>query len=393
MNRDEVKTAFRIGARTILADFGSSEFGSHRDSLFRSKTRLRGSGLFISESLTPRRRHILRSLLELKAAGKLYAVFTQSGDIFVRETGSSSPARVPDMPTVQRLAAAAASRRPVHGRTQASIVGVRASSTETTDTQADGLRSRPGSAAPGRSGSASATSTRDPPQPRRSGTAPSPIPSAVSIPPCSSDPGTPLPVVRGPLPDPRRDDPIESRRPAVLPSAGQASPGGLLAAPLRSAVMSEVTPAVIAPPISAAAALPDGGWFDAVSGPTASDPAPPASTTRGRPAAAAPARQKISCKLRVSVGSRSRVISVSNENDVLETITDLIKASKRKPGRYFKCVDKFWDEYGQCVRGVLTSAEGGGADAQKVAEAVTRVRASANKLYQELRCSLDSVEK
>ena len=51
------------------------------------------------------------------------------------------------------------------------------------------------------------------------------------------------------------------------------------------------------------------------------------------------------------------MISLSNEDDVLETITDLIKASKRKPGKNFKCVDKFWDEYGQCVRRVLTIAE------------------------------------
>ena len=78
---------------------------------------------------------------------------------------------------------------------------------------------------------------------------------------------------------------------------------------------------------------------------------------------------------------------------MLGTITDLIKASKRKPGKHLKCVDKFWVEYGQCVSGVLTIAVGGGADTQKVDAEVTRVRASANQLYQELRRSLDSVEK
>ena len=107
----QVKAAFRLGDRAILAEFQSSAVGSDRDTLFRTKTRLRGSGLFISESLTPRRRQILRGLLQLKAEMKIISVFTQSGDIFIRETSSSPPVRIPDMSAVQRLAAAV-SRRP-----------------------------------------------------------------------------------------------------------------------------------------------------------------------------------------------------------------------------------------------------------------------------------------
>ena len=103
LDRTQIKTAFRMGARIIMVEFLSGDSGSDRDNLFRMKTSLRGSGMFISESLTQRRRHILRNILELKKSRKVFTVFTQSGDIFVRETASSPPVRVADMSAVQRL--------------------------------------------------------------------------------------------------------------------------------------------------------------------------------------------------------------------------------------------------------------------------------------------------
>ena len=107
--------------------------------------------------------------------------------------------------------------------------------------------------------------------------------------------------------------------------------------------------------------------------------------------AVAPAGQHISCKLRVAVGTRSRIISVRNENDVVETITDLMSASKRDPEKYLACVNKFWKEYGQCVRRIVASAGEGEAEERKAADAVRRVKASADQLFLTLRPELDSM--
>ena len=192
----EVKSAFRLGGKTILVKFVSSGRGSNRDLIFTSKTRLRGSGLFISESLTSRRRHILRSLLQLKKAQQISSVFTQSSDIFIRETSSSPPIRIPDMSAVRQLTLArAVSQRPEQGRAQSGSARSRARAGRATDTS---LSVAPQSST-GRATRAldrtSTASTCNLPPPLRSG--PTPAPPAVRA---AADPSSldaPLPVAQG----------------------------------------------------------------------------------------------------------------------------------------------------------------------------------------------------
>ena len=91
MDRNQIASYFRLRSGTIFIEFTSTGPGSDRDAVFRSKTKLRGSGIFISESLTPRRHHLFRTLLEMKRAGKIAAVYTQTGDIIIRKGAGSRP--------------------------------------------------------------------------------------------------------------------------------------------------------------------------------------------------------------------------------------------------------------------------------------------------------------
>ena len=337
LDLSQVKAAFRLRNQNIFVEFTSVGLGSNRDSLYRQKTRLKGTGLFVSESLTPKRQMIMRDLLQLKKEKQIWAVYTQSGNIFVRKTSTSTPIRMPDMSAVKRL-------------------------TE----DVSGGHSQP-----------------------RAQTA-SPVVAAVEVchnvrpgrAPAGGGAGQRPPSVRSVPADPSGGDPAESRRPAAAGTHRRAdpdTPDSHLEAPLRApAVASEVVPiATNKSPVHQSHSQCDA---DSGHGPVPSTASPV--TRRTSPAALRSAGRPVNCKLRVEVGSRSRIISVNNGGDVMETLTDLIRASERKPEEYLKCMDKFWGEYSQCVERIVTDAEGGGPEARKVADKVRRVKASADQLIE-----------
>ena len=55
INCTQIKDIRKLKNGKTMIEFTAGGPGSERDILFRSKSKLRGSGLFISESLTPRR--------------------------------------------------------------------------------------------------------------------------------------------------------------------------------------------------------------------------------------------------------------------------------------------------------------------------------------------------
>ena len=69
--------------------FSSSAPDSTRDFLFRNKTKLQGTGLFIGERLAPSRRRQLNLALAQKRAGRLDAVFTRGGTVYVVQHGGN----------------------------------------------------------------------------------------------------------------------------------------------------------------------------------------------------------------------------------------------------------------------------------------------------------------
>ena len=77
LDTSQVRTAFRLRSGNILVEFCSAGRLSERDILFRSKSKLRGTGLYISESLTPRRQDIFRTLLQLKKTHQIHSAYTQ----------------------------------------------------------------------------------------------------------------------------------------------------------------------------------------------------------------------------------------------------------------------------------------------------------------------------
>ena len=99
----QIECAFRLRGKSILMKFTSAASGSDRDNLFKTKTYLRGTGLYISESLTPRRQEIYRTLVKLKKEGAVKTTFTRAGDIFVRVSTDSDPIKITDRDALNSL--------------------------------------------------------------------------------------------------------------------------------------------------------------------------------------------------------------------------------------------------------------------------------------------------
>ena len=89
--------------RQLRVRFTYSRPGSDRDILFRNKTRLRGTGLFIRESLTPKRQGMFNELVAKKRDKKIVTVFTRSGTVFAVVNQGERPRPVRSDDALQRL--------------------------------------------------------------------------------------------------------------------------------------------------------------------------------------------------------------------------------------------------------------------------------------------------
>ena len=118
LDNAQVRAMIRLRSGKVLVEFTSASPGSDRDILFRSKAKLRGSGLFISESLTPRRQALFSETLQLKKDGIIFSTFTRAGNIFVCRSRDSAPLRIADPEALRQLAESGASRRPAQRRAQ-----------------------------------------------------------------------------------------------------------------------------------------------------------------------------------------------------------------------------------------------------------------------------------
>ena len=125
LDSSQVRTMFRLKTGKVLVEFTTADIGSDRDILFKSKSKLKGSGLYIAESLTPRRQGMFSQLLKLRKEGKISSVFTRQGNIFVCRSRDSAPTRIGSPEAVQQLSEAGAARRPVQGRAQEGAEGER----------------------------------------------------------------------------------------------------------------------------------------------------------------------------------------------------------------------------------------------------------------------------
>ena len=117
----QIRSAVRFKTGNVMFDFLSWAPGSDRDVLFRSKSRLKGSGLYISEFLTPRRHALFTSLLQLRREKKIFSVFTRAGNILVCRSRDSAPLRVASPEAVRQLSGAGAPGSPEQGRAQVVI--------------------------------------------------------------------------------------------------------------------------------------------------------------------------------------------------------------------------------------------------------------------------------
>ena len=94
--------------------------------------------------------------------------------------------------------------------------------------------------------------------------------------------------------------------------------------------------------------------------------------------------------MRVSVAGRSRIITVSNKDDVIQTVQDVFAAGKTDPLQYYKDVDSFKFEYNLRVLRLVGNAETEGEDVQKMVDVAKLVQIEAQQLMETLRPELDS---
>ena len=120
LDSSQVRTMIRLNNGKMIVEFTTTGHGSDRDIIYRSKSKLKGSGLYIAESLTPRRQAMFSQLLQLKREGTIFSVFTRSGDILVCRSRNSAPVRIGGPDAVQKLSGTtAAAERPARGPSRA----------------------------------------------------------------------------------------------------------------------------------------------------------------------------------------------------------------------------------------------------------------------------------
>ena len=96
--------------RQIFVKFSTSAAGSGRYLLIRNRTRLRGSGLYIKENITPDRQQIFNKLIQLNREDRVSSstVFTRDGTVFVVVGQRDRPRPVRSEVALERLTRAVA---------------------------------------------------------------------------------------------------------------------------------------------------------------------------------------------------------------------------------------------------------------------------------------------
>ena len=75
------------------------------------------------------------------------------------------------------------------------------------------------------------------------------------------------------------------------------------------------------------------------------------------------------------------MISVKDESDVIETVTDLIEVGRKKS--VFEGLADFWDKYEERVGGIVKLADADGGAASETAVMVRRIMETAEQLVRD----------
>ena len=102
MNSDQLREIYR-DEKQIRVRFTEAGIGSDRYHLVRNKTKLRGTGLYIRERLTPYRQKIFNELMQFKRAQQISTVFTRDGVVFVVIGRGDRPRPVQTEVAMERL--------------------------------------------------------------------------------------------------------------------------------------------------------------------------------------------------------------------------------------------------------------------------------------------------
>ena len=233
----------------------------------------------------------------MKNRRSIFSLYTQAGNIFIRKSSDSPPLKVPDLAALQRLAETEPSG-PAQERTQAPRWVARME-------QAEAAAQMPG-CVPGTGGESAAMGLDSSLYGHGFH-----VPDRDPAPSLQREPAAPPPADPGPAPVTHRDQ-AECQPPASPVAARH--------------VEDEV-----------AAAASAGGGHGTVS----------AESARKVNQKSEPSMRKPSSKfkMRVSVSGRCRIITLSNKNDVIQTIQDLFTAGNAHPLEYYKDVDSLKIEY------------------------------------------------
>ena len=102
MDATQLKEVYR-DEKQIRVRFTAVGSGSDRYHLVRNKTKLRGSGLYIRERLTPFRQRLFNELMQMKMAQHISTVLTRDGTVFVAVGRGERPRPVRTEAAMERL--------------------------------------------------------------------------------------------------------------------------------------------------------------------------------------------------------------------------------------------------------------------------------------------------
>lgn len=332
LNMSQIDAAFRLRSGNIMVQFKFAGLGSDRHRLYKSRTALRGTGLFINESLTQERQDIFRTLLRLKRERLIHTTFTQNGNLFVKESGESKPIKIINRAALNHLVE--------------------------TVSQPDQRRPQ---------GGASGTPSResDQPAPSQTGALPTPVTSAASRHPGGSAEHDRALVARD------LDAPLQ---PTLSAGTQRGVPAPV--APSRD-------PRDLAAASAPAPEAPTGDPCDPSVARNKDKSARPPATCNSKPASLLSPKVRPLCKMRVNVAGRSRVISILNRTDVMETVTDMVTAEKQQSLSCFDDVKEFLDQLNRRECALWDMADGDG-NIENDAVIVGQLHIEAGQLFRKL---------
>ena len=103
---NDIARAHRMpGEQRVICRFVRSGKGSVRDQIYFRRLELKGTNMYVNESVTKFRQDLISKLIPLKKANRLFSVFTRYGRVYCTEQRGGRMIRIDSVQEIENLAA------------------------------------------------------------------------------------------------------------------------------------------------------------------------------------------------------------------------------------------------------------------------------------------------